>query len=76
MICLSRSDPSNARGDDTLGDTIYASHFYNSTTNTFSGAIVDGQGGDDTIFGSILGDTIRGGNGNDILLGGAGNDSL
>ncbi len=41
----------------------------------FSGAIVDGQGGDDTIFGSILGDTIRGGTGNDILLGGAGNDS-
>ncbi|MBW9051123.1 calcium-binding protein [Rhizobium mesosinicum] len=64
------------RGDDTLGDTIYASRFYNSATNTFSGAIVDGQGGDDTIFGSILGDTLRGGTGNDILLGGAGNDSL
>lgn len=64
------------RGDDTLGDTIYTTYFYNSATKTYSGAIVDGQGGDDTIFGSILGDTIRGGTGNDVLFGGAGNDSL
>lgn len=64
------------RGDETAADTIYATRFYNSATSTYSGAIVDGLGGDDTIYGSILGDTLRGGNGADILDGGAGGDVL
>lgn len=64
------------RGDLTANDTIYAEAFYDFATATFSGAKVDGQGGNDTLIGSALGDTLRGGTGDDTLYGGAGNDQL
>ncbi|MCP9834022.1 MULTISPECIES: hypothetical protein [unclassified Cyanobium] len=58
---------------------------YGSTTNdnlNFTGIsvqgldFVDGQGGDDSIVGSLANDDLRGSEGNDTLRGGDGNDTL
>ena len=38
--------------------------------------IFDGEGGDDTITGSIVNDTIRGGDGDDVVLGSPGQDTV
>jgi Ca2+-binding RTX toxin-like protein len=40
------------------------------------GALLDGQGGDDTLLGGAGNEALYGGIGNDYLLGGAGNDTL
>lgn len=63
------------RGDDAAGDTIYAGVF-NYGGTAFYGANVDGQGGNDQIYGTFLADTLKGGYGDDIVNGGAGNDTI
>ncbi len=40
-----------------------------------NGQTLQGLGGDDILFGSVLDDTLEGGTGNDVLLGGAGSDT-
>lgn len=55
--------------------------FLNDLNNTIQGFdqsddVINGQGGNDSLWGLSGNDTLRGGPGNDILVGGLGNDSL
>ena len=67
---------------DAAGDTfssieaVIGSGFNDRITGTNSGVILDGELGDDKLFGGDGVDTLRGGDGDDKLVGGARNDIL
>jgi Ca2+-binding RTX toxin-like protein len=57
-------------------DTIDLTNLLPSGFPNLNDITLNGGGGDDTIYGSPLGDVINGGTGDDTLLGNAGNDVL
>lgn len=66
---------SGIRGDADHADVIYAGVF-DYGTGTLYGANVDGQAGNDQLYGTYLADSLLGGAGNDFVNGGAGADSI
>ena len=66
---------SGIRGDGLHDDTIYAGVF-DYGTGIYFGANVDGQGGNDNLFGTFLGDVLNGGAGDDLISGGSGADAM
>jgi len=56
-------------GDDLI-DLTSGTYIYNH------GIIIDGENGNDTLWGSSYDDTIKGGSGSDIIFGGSGDDKL
>ena len=46
------------------------------TSRPVGGAVIEGRGGDDLLYGDDSGDVLKGGDEDDLLLGNAGNDSL
>ena len=46
------------------------------TSRPIGGAVIEGRGGDDLLYGNASADVLKGGDGDDLLVGNAGNDSL
>ncbi|RVU14378.1 calcium-binding protein [Methylobacterium oryzihabitans] len=57
-------------------DNIKGNVIYDTATNSYRGAIIQGGNNNDTIAGSRLDDTLAGDNGNDGVSGGDGNDYI
>ena len=60
---------SGGEGNDTI-------QFYDRTDNNNASCILNGDAGDDSLYGSYGNDSLNGGDGNDSLDGSTGNDSL
>src|SRR3712207_6464914 len=63
--------------DDLIGaDAPNRIHGLGGNESPTSGDLIQGHGGDDTLYGNAGGDRIEGGNGADTIYGGAGKDLL
>lgn len=68
--------PSCAEGPETVGDTIVGTPCDDTIHAPRSVTFVNGEGGNDTLFGGRGNDRLNGGPGNDRLYGGIGDDQL
>jgi Ca2+-binding RTX toxin-like protein len=71
-----RATPSCSEGPETVGNTIYGTPCADTIRAPRSVTIVNGEGGNDTLYGQRGNDRLNGGLGDDRLYGGIGDDQL
>ncbi len=70
------SNSDTASTTDTLTMTIVSNDENFDSSGSASSTTVNGDSGDNTLYGGAGNDTLNGGDGNDVLYGGSGNDTL
>jgi Ca2+-binding RTX toxin-like protein len=68
--------PTCAEGPETVGNTIYGTPCDDTIRPPRGVTVVNGEGGNDTLYGGRGNDRLNGGTGNDRLYGGIGDDQL
>lgn len=76
LPAVSTAAPTCAEGPETVGNTIIGTPCDDTIHAPRSVTFVNGEGGNDTLFGGRGNDRLNGGPGNDRLYGGIGDDQL